>query len=268
MPVTAGDIFGRLRVLGHAGRGRKGHQLWLCRCECGNEKVVFATALSQGKTKSCGCLMSDKAKATERAAVGSRLGGLTVVEVVSRDSKSLMVRCLCQCGSEAIVNYFDLKSKGGATCGCFHWARTHDMSGTPEYMAWGHMINRCHNPSDKSWGDYGARGVAVCEEWRGPGGFERFYQCIGKRPTKNHSLDRYPNNNGNYEPGNVRWATRAQQGRNKRSNRLVTFNGHEMCVSEFAEQIGLPRWKVYQWIQRDGLSVEQIVAKLQASALQ
>jgi hypothetical protein len=85
---------------------------------------------------------------------------------------------------------------------------------TPEKRLWGHMIERCTNPNHHAWKNYGGRGITVCDEWRQS--FSAFLAHVGPRPTPNHSLDRYPNNDGNYEPGNVRWATRSEQRANSR----------------------------------------------------
>jgi hypothetical protein len=75
------------------------------------------------------------------------------------------------------------------------------------------MKNRCHNPKNKDFDSYGARGIKVCDEWRTS--FKSFFDFVGPKPTPKHSIDRYPNNDGNYEPGNVRWATAKEQAANK-----------------------------------------------------
>jgi hypothetical protein len=86
-------------------------------------------------------------------------------------------------------------------------APTHGRSRTPLYRIWTGMIGRCHNPNADHFGFYGGRGIIVCDEWRGPAGFERFAACIGPRPSPKHTVDRIDNSRG-YEPGNVRWATK------------------------------------------------------------
>lgn len=111
-----------------------------------------------------------------------------------------------------------------------------------EYTVWVHMLQRCTNPRCKAWENYGARGISVCERWRK---FELFLEDVGARPSPSHSLDRYPNNNGNYEPGNVRWATRGEQMRNRRNNHLLTFQGETMCLSDWAARLGV----TYQMLQ-------------------
>jgi len=85
---------------------------------------------------------------------------------------------------------------------------------SPEYGAWAEMIQRCTNPKQKRYADYGGRGIHVCERWLN--GFENFLADMGRRPTSEHSIDRYPNNDGNYEKTNCRWATRLEQAANKR----------------------------------------------------
>lgn len=96
----------------------------------------------------------------------------------------------------------------------------HGMHATPEYRAWEGLIQRTTNPRHRSWKNYGGRGITVCQSWRDS--FEAFFKEIGSRPGPEHSLDRYPDNDGNYEPGNVRWATRAEQEQNKRKREGCT----------------------------------------------
>lgn len=109
-----------------------------------------------------------------------------------------------------------------------------------EYRAWAGMKVRCLNPNFKDWHLYGGRGIRVCDKWRDS--FESFYGDVGPRPSAVHSLDRYPNGDGNYEPGNVRWATRKQQARNwTHRNRLFTHEGESLTLPEWAERLGIAR---------------------------
>lgn len=105
-----------------------------------------------------------------------------------------------------------------------------------EYSAWQEMRARCRNPSHAAYRHYGGRGITVCDAWRES--FEAFLADMGRRPSPDHSLDRI-DNDGNYEPGNVRWATRERQARNRRSSVLVTFRGVERSVPDWAEDLGI-----------------------------
>lgn len=102
--------------------------------------------------------------------------------------------------------------------------------------AWRSMVDRCHNPSDKGFRFYGARGVAVCPAWRAS--YETFASDVGPRPSSKHMLDRIDNERG-YEPGNVRWATATENNRNRRNTVQVTALGRTMTIGEWAEETGL-----------------------------
>lgn len=125
---------------------------------------------------------------------------------------------------------------------------------TPEYQALVSLIARCEDQKNKRYKDYGGRGVTVCERWRNSP--QAFLADVGQRPSPKHSLDRYPNVNGNYEPGNVRWATSKEQNRNMRTNRLVTAFGETLCLAEWAERYGVNRWTLDRRIVRRGMDPE------------
>lgn len=133
------------------------------------------------------------------------------------------VRCVC--GSVRSVSGGKLRRGEAGSCGCQKprklaaSATRHGASAggrlTPEYRAWSGMIDRCERPSFSQFANYGGRGITVCAEWRHD--FAAFLAHVGPRPSDKHSIDRIDNARG-YEPGNVRWATRTEQNRNKRSN--------------------------------------------------
>lgn len=108
----------------------------------------------------------------------------------------------------------------------------------PEYLHWKHMNQRCHNREHPKFADYGGRGILVCAEWRGPGGFDRFLSHIGRRPARGYSVDRIDNDRG-YEPGNVRWATAQQQARNTRRTRKLAIVPDASCLTEVADSFGM-----------------------------
>lgn len=107
---------------------------------------------------------------------------------------------------------------------------------TPGYHSWAGMKSRCNNPADNNYYLYGARGISVHPAFNT---FKGFIEHVGPRPSSEHSIDRFPNKDGNYEPGNVRWATVQEQARNKRNNIEVTRNGVTKCLSAWAEGLGL-----------------------------
>jgi hypothetical protein len=137
--------------------------------------------------------------------------------------------------------------------------RTHGLSHCLAYESWSQMKQRCYNPKDPSFSDYGGRGIRVCERWRNS--FENFLKDMGPRPSTGYSIDRFPNTNGNYEPDNCRWAIPKQQNRNRRTNVMLTFRGETMCISEWAERIGLPRKTLEKRLNRYGFTVEQALTQ-------
>jgi hypothetical protein len=130
--------------------------------------------------------------------------------------------CRCDCGNDRLVDTRALNA-GQSSCGCEKAERaakmklSHGLHGIPEYKVWKGMISRCELPSATGYENYGGRGIAVCDRWRHS--FENFIADMGRRPSPRHQIDRYPNNDGHYEPSNCRWATPVQQAGNKRKRK-------------------------------------------------
>lgn len=120
-----------------------------------------------------------------------------------------------------------------------------------EYRAWSMMKNRCYSPTSPAFKYYGARGILVCNRWLDS--FQNFFDDVGGRPGPGYSIDRYPNNNGNYEPGNVRWATWKEQMNNRRLNKMVKIDGIEKTVSEWADFAGVKNSSIFSKINSGGL---------------
>lgn len=163
--------------------------------------------------------------------VGKASGRLTVTAVSSeRRNHAICLDCKCSCGSECTVLKVQFSKGLVKSCGCLKkeiftkggGPRKHGHTGkgwwSPEYQAWQHMKRRCYNPRVPGYKNYGGRGIAVCDEWREKGGFEKFLAHVGPKPHPDLSIDRI-NVDGNYEPGNVRWATAKEQMNNTRRNK-------------------------------------------------
>ena len=115
------------------------------------------------------------------------------------------------------------------------------------YEAWRSMKKRCAVPKNASFEHYRRCGIIVCDRWRNS--FENFLADMGEAPV-GLSLDRYPDNDGNYEPGNCRWATAKQQAENRRNNHKLTHAGKEQTIAAWAEEIGLPDSAIHTRLQR------------------
>lgn len=126
---------------------------------------------------------------------------------------------------------------------------------TAEYRAWCNMKDRCSRPSAANYARYGGRGISVCEAWAAS--FEVFLAEMGQRPSPSHSLDRI-NNDGNYEPGNCRWATIAEQQRNRSRVRLIPHQGRLITIVELAKISGVPYSRLKGRLDR-GWSVERAI---------
>ncbi len=127
---------------------------------------------------------------------------------------------------------------------------------SPEYLIWISMHQRCENPKNKQFHRYGGRGISVSNRWDD---FQNFIDDMGPRPTIRHSLDRYPNNDGNYEPGNCRWATSQEQALNTRRNIWVIFRGKRMRISDAAAMAGLKYGTVINRIRRGATPEDALI---------
>lgn len=198
LPPRAIDVtgrrFGRLVAVGPVRRDKAKQIVWLCRCDCGKVIERRVSKLTEGSTRSCGCLRTESMAAP----------------------------------------------------------KTHGMTHTHEYKAWVGMNHRCIDPAKKTY--FGV--VSVCDGWKNS--FEPFYEHIGPSPSRKHQLDRIDGTKG-YQPGNVRWATVKEQQRNRKSNRLLTWNGETRCVTEWAEILGIGKTTIRErlvagWSVADALS--------------
>ena len=168
-------------------------------------------------------------------------------------------RCRCDCGADVTTRSAYLRRGGKRSCNCLRAetsirtakGRLHPASPTlnwPLYRTWRGMIARCEETSHKSYATYGGRGIRVCDRWRDS--FSAFLADVGARPTGT-TLDRI-DGNGNYEPGNCRWASSRTQGRNRRNRRTIELDGKAVSVTEAAEILGVSKWKLFNGLRQKG----------------
>jgi hypothetical protein len=170
-----------------------------------------------------------------RDLTGMRFGFLRVLTYAGRNRKSnsILWLCECDCGDRTVIRTSTLWHHRRCTCGCALWKVKHGYCGTRTYGSYQAMINRCTNPNSHNYPDYGARGITVCARWRGTKGFEHFLADMGKRPP-GRTIDRI-NNDGNYEPGNCRWATDKVQNNNRRPPRRTAATSEAAAITGIEE---------------------------------
>lgn len=187
---------------------------------------------------------------------GQVFGRLTALGVVGRQASAAMWECRCECGNIKAVRASSLLNGHSKSCGCFQKERVssattkHRKSFSPVYKAWHNMLQRCTNPKNTAWRNYGGRGIGVCESWFD---FSSFYRDMGD-PQDGMQLDR-KDNNGDYCKENCSWVTRSENNRNTRRNVFITSHGVTACVTEHADAAGIKRNTVYSRLRR-GLKAE------------
>lgn len=201
---------------------------------------------------------------------GRRYGRLVVEgrHEIHPKGPRVLWRCRCDCGNTLLVRSYHLDSGAVSSCGCYRreWARLkatkHGEAGrwkrenefrSKEYKTWLDMKKRCLNKTSTHYRHYGGRGITIFQPW--VSSFERFVMDVGRAPSDTHEFDRI-DNNGNYEPGNVRWATRTEQMRNMRRNRVITFRGESLTISGWTERLGLG-YSIIGCRLRRGWSIER-----------
>jgi hypothetical protein len=189
---------------------------------------------------------------------GQKFGRLTVLGFAGylsngRKASKQGWHCRCSCGGSTVARGSDLRAGKHKSCGCT--IRRHGRSRTPEYIAWQSMRRRCTEL--RRWEYYGSRGIKVCDHWNES--FEEFVAAVGPRPSPQHSIDRI-DNDGDYVPGNVRWATAKEQMRNTRMNRLLSFAGKTLTLVEWGERTHLGPVTISQRLKR-GWSIEDALTK-------
>lgn len=194
---------------------------------------------------------------------GKRFGRLTVIELDPvRKGRKLYWVCKCDCGNTKSIRSDALLSGITKSCGCYNLecisirATKHGLSKHPLFKEWTGIKQRCYNPNERYYYNYGGRGITVCDEWlHSPENFINW--CLSHGYQKGLTLDRIDNNKG-YSPDNCRWTTRKIQANNTRRNRYITYNGETHTVPEWAEILNL-KYDVLIHRLAHGWSVEKAI---------
>lgn len=208
-----------------------------------------------------------RGKAQRQAMIGKTYGTLTVVsEIRYKDRNALL--CKCVCGNDHIGFSANLLLGMLKNCGCRRLERIRSQSlkhghnklgrRSKEYRAWCHIRGRCENPNDSGYASYGGRGIRVADEWHS---FDRFLADMGEAPSPRHSIDRI-DNDGNYEPGNCRWATPSQQARN--TSRTI-FVRPGLALIDACSELGVSYGAATARL-RNGAPIEQALSPLKGAA--
>jgi hypothetical protein len=193
--------------------------------------------------------------------LGDKFNRLTFVRElppVVRNRSRRRVVCECDCGAMHEVELHNLVRGYVQSCGCLHREvrptirLLHGMTGTPTFRAWVSMRERCRNPKNKCYHMYGGRGIVVCDRWDS---FKEFLEDMGIKPSGASSVERIDNSKG-YSPDNCKWAYPTEQANNRRSNRLITYEGNTLSLSAWAREKGLKPQTLGKRL-KDGWPVEK-----------
>ena len=181
-----------------------------------------------------------------------------------------MWRCICDCGNEVVVSATNLKNDNTKSCGCFaidngvkrgKESATHGMSRTRIYKIYRQMKARCYSPKKDNYGDYGGRGIRICDEWLGENGFDNFLKWSTENGYDDDlEIDRI-DNDGNYEPCNCRWVTKKINMRNRRASRYIENTPWgRITIAELSERINGDYNLIYSQVSKGIHSVDEIIS--------
>lgn len=201
---------------------------------------------------------------------GERFGMLTVLKELSRRFNGRQnyryVLCKCDCGKEVEIRLTSITSENSKSCGCLTRKNdktnldtsTHKLSKHSLYHTYHKILNRCYDESNERYHRYGGRGIKVCKEWRKD--FISFYNwAMSNGWQKGLQIDRYPNNDGNYEPNNCRVTTSLENNNNRADNVIIMFNGNNVTIPMLARMVNIPYKQLYYRIATKKMTAEQAI---------
>ena len=186
-----------------------------------------------------------------------KYGKLTILRVVKKDNKHKFVECLCDCGNKKIINYSNIKRGLVKSCGCMVKTKQ-GLSNTRIGKCYHGIEQRCYNPKDMNYKNYGGRGIKMCDEWKT--NFMSFYNWAIKNGYKdNLTIDRIDNDKG-YCPENCRWVDMQTQQNHRRNNRNLTFNGKTLTITQWAKKYNMSYRNLFYRL-KNGYSLEKALTK-------
>jgi hypothetical protein len=248
-----GKRFGKLTVIAECGR-KYGAVLWHCQCDCGNYKDAISEELKNGHVKSCGCLKAEATKGQtwrRKDLTGMRFGHLVVVEIAGKENGgNLRWKCVCDCGNFHEASGGNLQKGDVLSCGCktkelqSKAKKTHGGTHEKLFRVWGHIKERCCNPTHKNFKDYGGRGIGICDEWKND--YKSFRDfCLAHGWQEGLQINRIDNNR-DYSPDNVNFVTAKQNSNNRRSSVCVKVRGEVLTISEVAQKYKIPYFTIWR----------------------
>lgn len=249
-----GERYGALVALYPTDIRKGGTYCWMFRCDCGKEKALPINQVRYGSIKSCGCHINKKNpdKRKQRVCSGDVFGELTVIKPLGQinGDNHYQSKVKCSCGNEFVVrDTFLICGKRTCCPDCSNLKKqTHGLSDTPIFYVWQGIRDRCNNPNNKQYKNYGGRGIRVCDEWMNSS--DSFIEwAIQNGYEEGLQLDRI-DNDGNYEPSNCRFVTQLENARNKQNTIYIHYEGELLTIGEVAERSGLRENLIYQRIHK------------------
>lgn len=264
-----GQRFGKLVAIREDGKDKFGKILWYCECDCGNSITIIGEGLSRGFTKSCGCH-----KIIDL--LNQRFGRLQVIEYKGLNKHNHATwLCKCDCGKECIVASGNLRRGNQVSCGCqglenrVAATTTHHLSSHPLHRIWRKIKERCYNPNQKSYKNYGARGVTMCSEWKDD--FKSFYDwAMLNGWKKGLQVDKDIRGTGKlYSPEMCIITTQKENGNKTRRNVYITVNNQTKTAAQWSEIVGIPAPVICRriregWDHKDAITVKPRYLKCRA----